>query len=118
MNLPINLAHHASTEWLNMLTIFPADFDEDVSSADEDTHTYVNKEVDDAEKEGDKYPMGRPNSFLNRMISHGNEKTERQLAKERAEAEAREKAKRDALSGGQTAGAGQSNLTTHDVTTK
>lgn len=101
-----------------MLTTSTADFDDDVSSADEETHTHVNKEVEDAEKEGDKYPMGRPNSFLNRMISHGNEKTEKQLAKDRAEAEAREKAKRDGMDAGQAPGAGRSNLaTTHDVTT-
>lgn len=96
--------------WTSILTTYVADLDDDVSSADEDTHTHINKEVDDAEKEGDKYPMGRPNSFLNRMISHGNEKTEKQLAKERAEAEAREAAKRDAMGGAQAGGAGRSNL--------
>lgn len=43
---------------------------------------YVSKEADEAEKEG--YDTGRPGSFLNRLISHGNKKTEDQLARESA----------------------------------
>lgn len=55
------------------LTGNEANFDDD--SADEETSNYVNKEIEDTEKDGEKYPLGRPNSFLNRMISHGNKKT-------------------------------------------
>ncbi|KAK5078516.1 hypothetical protein LTS08_006521 [Lithohypha guttulata] len=65
------------------------DFDDPDASADEETHSYVSKEVETAEKEGDKYPMGRPNSFLNRMISHGNKKTEDEIAGEMRAAEQR-----------------------------
>jgi hypothetical protein len=43
---------------------------------------YVTKEADDAEKEG--HDTGKPGSFLNRLITHGNKKTEEQLAKEAA----------------------------------
>jgi len=54
--------------------------------------------------------MGRPNSFLNRMISHGNQKTEKQLAQDQAEYEARQRAGRGAGYGagqGSGYGAGQ-----------
>ncbi|KAI1624582.1 hypothetical protein EDD37DRAFT_650453 [Exophiala viscosa] len=57
---------------------------EENDSADEDTVTYVNKEADDAEKDG--HPQGRPGTFLHRLISHGNKKTEDQLAREAAAA--------------------------------
>ncbi|KIW33364.1 uncharacterized protein PV07_00221 [Cladophialophora immunda] len=57
------------------------DFD-DVDSADEETMDYVTKEADDAEKEG--HDAGKPGSFLNRLILHGNKKTEDQLAREMA----------------------------------
>ncbi|EXJ78631.1 hypothetical protein A1O1_09032 [Capronia coronata CBS 617.96] len=60
-----------------------ANFDEH-DSADEDTIDYVTKEADDAEKEG--YDTGKPGSFLNRLILHGNKKTEEQLAREMAAA--------------------------------
>ncbi|KAK5047015.1 hypothetical protein LTR84_006957 [Exophiala bonariae] len=60
-------------------------FDEDYDSdGDEETSTFVNKEADDAEKGG--HDQGRPGSLLNRMISHGNKKTEDQLAREAAAA--------------------------------
>ncbi|KAF2721548.1 hypothetical protein K431DRAFT_284700 [Polychaeton citri CBS 116435] len=36
----------------------------------------MHKEIEKAEADGEKYPQGRPNSFLNRLISHGNKKTE------------------------------------------
>ncbi|KAK5449819.1 hypothetical protein LTS15_008391 [Exophiala xenobiotica] len=58
-----------------------ANFDEH-DSADEETMDYVTKEADDAEKEG--HDTGKPGSFLNRLITHGNKKTEEQLAKEAA----------------------------------
>ncbi|KIW21178.1 hypothetical protein PV08_01758 [Exophiala spinifera] len=57
---------------------------DDHDSADEETIDYVGKEAEDAEKEG--YDAGRPGSFLNRLISHGNKKTEEQLAREAAAA--------------------------------
>jgi hypothetical protein len=66
-----------------MLTWSPANFDEH-DSADEETVDYVTKEADDAEKEG--YDTGKPGSFLNRLITHGNKKTEEQLAREAAAA--------------------------------
>jgi len=56
-------------------------FDEH-DSADEETMDYVNKEAEDAEKENQDY--GKPGSFLNRLILHGNKKTEDQLAREAA----------------------------------
>ena len=45
---------------------------------------YVNKEADEAEKEGQDY--GKPGSLLNRLIMHGNKKTEDQIAREMAAA--------------------------------
>lgn len=63
---------------------FPANFDDHDDSGDEETQDYVGKEADEAEKEG--YDTGRPGSLLNRMISHGNKKTEDQLARESAAA--------------------------------
>lgn len=40
------------------------------------------QQIDKAEAEN--HPEGKPGSFLNRLISHGNKKTEEQLAKEQA----------------------------------
>ena len=60
----------------------------DENDVDEETTGYLHREIERAEAEG--HPQGRPNSFLNRLISHGNEKTERQIA---ADAEAANKAK-------------------------
>ena len=59
----------------------PANFDE-YSSGDEETGDYVTKESEKAEKDG--YDTGKPGSFLNKLIDHGNKKTEAQLAKEHA----------------------------------
>jgi DNA invertase Pin-like site-specific DNA recombinase len=56
-------------------------FDEH-DSGDDETVEYVSKEAEEAEKEG--HEMGRPNSLLNRMISHGNKKTEEQIARDLA----------------------------------
>jgi hypothetical protein len=60
----------------------PANFDEH-DEADEETTVHLNKEVDDAEK-NDEEPYGKPGSLLNRMIMHGNKKTEDQIASENA----------------------------------
>lgn len=85
--------------------------DEYDSDVDEETSKYVNDEVSEAEKRGDREPLGRPNSFLNRMISHGNKKTEDELAREAAEAEARRNAAQTtAVSSGQTTGAARQTL--------
>ncbi|KAL1303600.1 hypothetical protein AAFC00_006964 [Neodothiora populina] len=53
---------------------------------DEETTGHLHKQIEEAE-EDEKYPQGRPGSFLNRLISHGNKKTEDQLAAEAASAQ-------------------------------
>jgi hypothetical protein len=73
---PVHLIIHCLT-----LTT-PANFD-DHDEADEETTAHLNKEVDDAEK-NDEEPYGKPGSLLNRMIMHGNKKTEDQIASENA----------------------------------
>ncbi|QIW99384.1 hypothetical protein AMS68_004902 [Peltaster fructicola] len=57
-------------------------FDEvdDENDVDEETHGHLHREIERAEAEG--HNEGRPGSFLNRLISHGNKKTEEQLARE------------------------------------
>lgn len=55
-----------------------ANFDEH-DEADEETQEHLSKEIDDAEK-NEEHPEGRPGTLLNRMISHGNKKTEEQIA--------------------------------------
>jgi len=67
------------------LTSPPANFD-DHDSGDEETSDFLNKEADEAERSGQ--DSGRPGSLLNRMISHGNKKTEDQIAREAREAPA------------------------------
>ena len=59
-----------------------ADFNEDhdENDVDEETTGHLHREIERAEAEG--HYAGRPNSFLNRLISHGNDKTEKQLAAE------------------------------------
>lgn len=47
---------------------------------DEETTGYLHKEIDEAENSN--HPEGRPGSFLNRLISHGNKTTEEQIKKE------------------------------------
>ncbi|CAD0113790.1 unnamed protein product [Aureobasidium uvarum] len=49
---------------------------------DEETTGHLHKQLEEAEAEDSKYPQGRPGSFLNRLISHGNKKTEDQIAAE------------------------------------
>jgi len=43
------------------------------------------RDIEDAEESN--HPQGRPGSFLNRLISHGNKKTEDQMAAEQAAAQ-------------------------------
>ncbi|CAF9911771.1 MAG: hypothetical protein HETSPECPRED_000439 [Heterodermia speciosa] len=45
--------------------------------ADEETQKHLEKEFAEAEKNG--WAEGKPGSFLNRLISHGNKKTEEEL---------------------------------------
>ena len=63
----------------------PANFDEH-EELDEETTGHLHKELEEADQENSKYPQGRPGSFLNRLISHGNKKTEDQIAAEIAAA--------------------------------
>ncbi|PNS18353.1 hypothetical protein CAC42_6170 [Sphaceloma murrayae] len=60
-------------------------FDEH-DSADDETTGNLHREIEEAE--AGNHHEGRPGSFLNRLISHGNKKTEEQLARE-AQQEAR-----------------------------
>ncbi|KAK5165051.1 uncharacterized protein LTR77_009148 [Saxophila tyrrhenica] len=48
---------------------------------DDETAGHLQREIDKAEREG--HPEGKPGSFLNKLISHGNKKTEEQLQRER-----------------------------------
>ncbi|KAM0713090.1 hypothetical protein Q7P35_000542 [Cladosporium inversicolor] len=70
-----------------------ADFNEDhdENDVDEETTGHLHREIERAEAEG--HYTGRPNSFLNRLISHGNDKTEKQLATEALLARQAEEAK-------------------------
>ncbi|KAL9024757.1 MAG: hypothetical protein Q9196_006276 [Gyalolechia fulgens] len=52
--------------------------------ADEETQKQLEKEFAEAEKHG--WAQGKPGSFLNKLIQHGNKKTEEEFAKaEKAE---------------------------------
>ncbi|KAG9518669.1 hypothetical protein KCU99_g8721, partial [Aureobasidium melanogenum] len=55
---------------------------DDHEDFDEETTGHLHKQLEEAEAEDSKYPQGRPGSFLNRLISHGNKKTEDQIAAE------------------------------------
>lgn len=57
------------------------DYDE-ASDVDEETTGHLHREIEKAEKEG--HDTGRPGTFLNKLIMHGNKKTEEQLAREAA----------------------------------
>lgn len=58
----------------------------DSDSGDEETSTYLNKEINEADK-NDAEPYGKKGTLLNRLIEHGNKKTEAQLEREHREAE-------------------------------
>lgn len=47
--------------------------------ADEETQRHLEKEFAEAEKKG--WAQGKPGSFLNKLIQHGNRKTEEEFAK-------------------------------------
>ncbi|KAF7845916.1 hypothetical protein BT93_L0049 [Corymbia citriodora subsp. variegata] len=53
---------------------------------DEESTGHLHKDIEDAET-NEKYPQGRPGSFLNRLISHGNKKTEDEIAAAQAAAD-------------------------------
>ncbi|KAF2482943.1 hypothetical protein BDY17DRAFT_323715 [Neohortaea acidophila] len=55
---------------------------DDPEDIDDETAGYLQREADKAE-ESDQ-PHGKPGSFLNKLIMHGNKKTEEQLAREQA----------------------------------
>lgn len=71
---------NVSISWLTCKLL--VNFDE-VDSADEETQEYLTKEIDEHDKD-EKYPEGRPGTLLNRLISYGNSKTEKELAEENA----------------------------------
>ena len=48
--------------------------------ADEETAAHLQKEIEEAEKNN--HDTGKPGSFLNRLINHGNRKTEEELRRE------------------------------------
>jgi len=54
--------------------------------ADEETQKHLQKEFAEAEKNG--WAEGKPGSFLNKLIMHGNRKTEEEFARDAREAEA------------------------------
>ncbi|WPH04427.1 Hypothetical protein R9X50_00731800 [Acrodontium crateriforme] len=56
---------------------------------DEETTGHLHREIEKAEASDE--PYGKPGSFLNKLIMHGNKKTEDQMAREAAEYEARTK---------------------------
>lgn len=58
------------------------EYDSGDEGQDEETSTYLNREIEKAEADG--HDSGKPGSLLNRMIAHGNKKTEDQLARESA----------------------------------
>ncbi|KAL8998701.1 MAG: hypothetical protein Q9169_002256 [Polycauliona sp. 2 TL-2023] len=59
-----------------------ADYD-NYDEADEETQKHLQKEFAEAEKHG--WAEGKPGSFLNRLIAHGNKKTEEELRRSGAE---------------------------------
>ena len=67
----------------------PADYSAD--EADEETNQQLQKEIEEAEKQG--HDQGKPGSFLHKLIAHGNKKTEEQLAREAREREQRYESK-------------------------
>ncbi|KAL8803385.1 MAG: hypothetical protein Q9182_003183 [Xanthomendoza sp. 2 TL-2023] len=56
--------------------VLPPDYD-NYDEADEETQKHLQKEYAEAEKHG--WAEGKPGSFLNRLIQHGNRKTEEEL---------------------------------------
>ena len=66
---------------MRVANIKAANYDE-YEEADEETQARLNKELEKAETEEE--PYGKPGSLLNRLIMHGNKKTEEEIAKANA----------------------------------
>jgi len=71
------------TTWLTLPHL--ADY-HTYDEADEETQKHLQKEFAEAEKNG--WAEGKPGSFLNKLIMHGNRKTEEEFARDAREAEA------------------------------
>lgn len=56
------------------------EYDSNDEGQDGETSAYLDREIEKAE--ADNHPQGKPGTLLNRMISHGNKKTEEQIARE------------------------------------
>ncbi|KAK3049774.1 hypothetical protein LTR09_008950 [Extremus antarcticus] len=54
---------------------------ENEDDVDDETAGHLQREIEKAERDG--HNEGKPGSFLNKLISHGNQKTEAQLQRER-----------------------------------
>ena len=74
------LHHFASNIIADISPSYGQTADYSADEADEETHSYLQKEIEEAEKNG--YDQGKPGGFLNKLIAHGNRKTEEQLARE------------------------------------
>lgn len=66
------------------LTCRLANLDEhtEAEDIDEETTGHLHREIEKAEADG--HNQGKPGSFLNKLIMHGNKKTEEDIAKENA----------------------------------
>ena len=73
--------HRASTDIPPAAQNFD-EYDSNDEGQDEETSAYLSREIDKAEADG--HDQGKPGTLLNRMIAHGNKKTEDQIARESA----------------------------------
>ncbi|EMC91521.1 hypothetical protein BAUCODRAFT_151932 [Baudoinia panamericana UAMH 10762] len=55
---------------------------QDIDDVDEETHGHLTRDMERAEASDE--PHGKPGSFLNRLIMHGNKKTEEEISREQA----------------------------------
>lgn len=81
----------------------PANFEntnDDDAEFDEETTGHLHNEIERAEAEGQ--PQGRPGSFLNRLISSGNKKTEDELMRDAQRMKEEDKARAAASGAGAT----------------
>jgi hypothetical protein len=80
-----------------MLIILPANLDDnyEADDIDEETTGHLHREIEKAEAEG--HPYGRPGSFLNKLIMHGNSKTEREIQEALAKDQQAEQAAKTAM---------------------
>lgn len=73
---------------------------DDDAEFDEETTGHLHNEIEKAEQEG--HPQGRPGSFLNRLISSGNKKTEDELMRDAQRMKEEDKARAAAGGAGPT----------------